>query len=201
MYHARSSMNSINLSNNSELHRKCACRIRNFMAGESARPDVRLSRLCQINQCSPICLHTTYSFIQKKYSLTFMIYIIAHTICTRFWFGSDKRSCRIDEFTYIFLGFYSLSPKTSYHRISMPRDMGLGLPDFSDNLQASRQHCCRSACKFSQRYDNFNIQFRVFETSRNLLVRCLTTSWIEAEASFNDNDVIVVLPLARLKWK
>ena len=41
-------------------------------------------------------------------------------------------------------------------------------------LQFDRQQCCRHACKISERYDNCNIQSRVFETWRDLAVRRLT---------------------------
>ena len=58
--------------------------------------------------------------------------------------------------------------------VSNPQDSGLDFSNRSEIWQASRQRCCRGACQISERYDNYNIQSRGFETSQDLAVRRLT---------------------------
>ena len=62
----------------------------------------------------------------------------------------------------------------------MTRELGLAFSNRSDIWQAPRQQCCRDACQHSERYDDYDLLSRGFETSRDLAVRRLTAQWIEA---------------------
>ena len=74
-----------------------------------------------------------------------------------------------------FLGFYSLSGLTSYHKFSGSREAaGLELSNRSELWQAPRQQGCRDACQISERYNHHNIQSRSFEILWDLAVRRLT---------------------------
>ena len=64
--------------------------------------------------------------------------------------------------------------------VSKPWDSVLHFSIRSEIWQAPRQQHCRHACKISERYDHYNIQYRGFETSRGLAVRRLDAKWIEA---------------------
>ena len=84
------------------------------------------------------------------------------------------------------LALYSLSGKDFYGKISKvskPRDSGLLFSSCSDILQASQQRCW-DVCKISERFDNYNIKYRGFETSRNLVGSRLTAEWIKAQYEF-----------------
>ena len=67
------------------------------------------------------------------------------------------------------LGLYSLTSKTSYRKISWSIEaVSFGFRLF----QSPQQQCCWD-CQISER-SNYNIQSRVFETSRDFAVRGLT---------------------------
>ena len=63
------------------------------------------------------------------------------------------------------------------HEVLKPQDLYLELSDHSEIWQPLRQHCCRSACQISKRFDNLKYQSRGFETSRDLTIRCLFGYW------------------------
>ena len=54
---------------------------------------------------------------------------------------------------------------------SKPRNLCLELFDRSEIWQAHRQQCCWDTCQISKRYNNSNYQYRVFETSWDLMIR------------------------------
>ena len=74
-----------------------------------------------------------------------------------------------------YLGLYSLNGRTPYRKISCevskPRDSCLDFPNRSEIWQASRQQRYLDAYQIAERHDHYNIQFRGFETSRDLAVR------------------------------
>ena len=79
---------------------------------------------------------------------------------------------------HISQGLYSLSGKTSYHKISWRlKAARFGVKLFLSLwiLTGTRQQCCRDACQSSERYDHYNIQSVDFETSRDLAVGRFTT--------------------------
>ena len=93
-------------------------------------------------------------------------------------------------------GLYSLSRGTSYRKISRfevlkPWDSGLNFPIHSEIWQAPLPQRCRDAYQISERYDQYNIQSRVFETSQDLAVRRLTAFWIEDQGT-KINEFIIV---------
>ena len=59
------------------------------------------------------------------------------------------------------------------HEVSKPRDSSLDFSNRSDIWQAPRQQRCRDACQISERCDQYSIQSRDFESSRDFLVRRL----------------------------
>ena len=71
-------------------------------------------------------------------------------------------------------GLSNTSGKTSYRKISKPRDSGLDFFNRSEMWQAPRQQRCRDACQISLRYKPYYTQYRGFEKSRDLAVRRLT---------------------------
>ena len=78
----------------------------------------------------------------------------------------------------------SISDKTSYCKISKPRDLYLELSDRSEIWQAPRQQGCRSAGQISKRCDNLNHQSRGFETSRD----CKEVPWQQAQSNTSKED-------------
>ena len=60
----------------------------------------------------------------------------------------------------------SISEKTSFRKISKPRDWYFKLSNRFAIWQAHRQHCCRSACQISERSDNSKYKSCGFETLR-----------------------------------
>ena len=93
--------------------------------------------------------------------------------------GLCDHKCSITQGLY--LGLYSLNGKTARsHEVSKPRDSGLDFSNRPDIGQAPRLYCCRDACLMSVRYDQYNIQSRVLETSRDPTVRPPSALWIEA---------------------
>ena len=78
-------------------------------------------------------------------------------------------------------GLYPLSERTftaKSREVSKPRDSGLDFFNRSEMWQAPRQERRRDACQISERNDLYDFQSRDFETSRDLVVRRLTASWI-----------------------
>ena len=65
--------------------------------------------------------------------------------------------------------------------VSKPRDWDLEFSNRSEIWIAHRQQCCRDACQMSGGCDDYNIQSRGFEASRDLAVRRLTAKWIEGQ--------------------
>ena len=111
-----------------------------------------------------------------------------------FVFVQDRISCHkymsVEPFRTTGLGLYALSGKTSYHKISFliskSRDSRLNFSNRSEIWQVCRQQRCRHASQIADtnlklRYNHYNIQSRGFEPSRDLAVRRLTASWMEAQ--------------------
>ena len=65
-------------------------------------------------------------------------------------------------------------------QVSKPRDLYLELYDRSEIWQAPRQQRCRCACQIKKRCEYLNYQSRVFDTSRDLTIRCLVGYWSRA---------------------
>ena len=53
---------------------------------------------------------------------------------------------------------------TESRKVSKPRDSSLDFSNRFEIWQAPRQQRCRDACQILQRYDDYNIQYRSFET-------------------------------------
>ena len=73
------------------------------------------------------------------------------------------------NFVWKFRGKERVASGTTW--ASKPRDLYLELSDRSEIWQAPRQHCCQCACQISKQSDNSNYQSRVFDTSRDLMIR------------------------------
>ena len=56
-------------------------------------------------------------------------------------------------------------------KVSKARDRCWEFSNRSEIWHASRQHCCRGACKISKRYRHFNTESRVFEFLRDHTIR------------------------------
>ena len=81
-------------------------------------------------------------------------------------------------------GFYSLSDRTCYLKISLNIDaprLGLDLSNRSEIWQTSRQQRCRNICRISERCDHYNIHSSGFESWGDFAVKRLTAWWIEAQ--------------------
>ena len=96
------------------------------------------------------------------------------------------------------LCLYSLSGWTSYRKISWVS--GLDFFNRSEIWQAPRQQHRRDACQIAERYDNYNIQSRGFETSRYLVLRRLG----EAQSTLQGSSTVAlctrVEPLFVICW-
>ena len=65
-------------------------------------------------------------------------------------------------------------------KVSKSRDLYLELYDWFEIRQAPWQQCCRCACQITKRCEDLNYKSRVFETSRDLTIRCLVGYWSRA---------------------
>ena len=68
-------------------------------------------------------------------------------------------------------------------KVSKPRDWYFKLSYRFEIWQAHRQHCCRSACQISERYDNSKYKSRGFEILRDLTGRRLFGYWDGAQGA------------------
>ena len=87
-----------------------------------------------------------------------------------YWFRYMIRWCQNSNPEKSNQGLYSLSRKTSYHKISW----SLEVARFGFRLFQLLFNCCRYACQISVRNDHYNTQSRGFETSWDLALRRLT---------------------------
>ena len=62
-------------------------------------------------------------------------------------------------------------------KVSNLRDYYLELCDHSEIWQAPKQHCRWRAWQISKRFSNSNYQSHIFETLRDVMVRCLIGYW------------------------
>ena len=69
-------------------------------------------------------------------------------------------------------------------KVSKPRDLYFKLSYRFEIWQAHRQHCCRSACQFSERSDNSKYKSRGFETLRDLTERRIFGYWDGAQVAW-----------------
>ena len=75
-------------------------------------------------------------------------------------------------------GLYLLSGRTSYRKISKPRNSRLDFSKCPEIWQVSQQRC-RDYCQISDRYDYYNAQSRGFQISRDPTVRRPSAKWIK----------------------
>ena len=86
---------------------------------------------------------------------------------------------------------HNMYPRTSIHYAdghltartledSKQRDSSLNFSNRSEIWQACQQQRWRDACQISERCNHYNLQSSAFETPRDLAVRRLIASWIEA---------------------
>ena len=81
-------------------------------------------------------------------------------------------------------------------KASKPRDWYFKLSYRFEIWQAHRQHCCRSACKISERSDNSKYKSRGFETLRDLTERRLFGYWDGAGSCLNIKMVFFVMGIS-----
>ena len=96
------------------------------------------------------------------------------------------------------LDLFSLSRRTSYHKISRSFEAAIyGFKLFQSLcLRPTRQQRCRDACQIIEIYDQYNTESRGLETSRYLAVRHLTAIWMEAKHRFQKTKAF--LPISRI---
>ena len=63
------------------------------------------------------------------------------------------------------------------HEVSSPQDLYLKLSNHSKIWQETCQHCCQCAGSISKQCSNSNCQSRGFETSWDLMIKCLIWYW------------------------
>ena len=99
-------------------------------------------------------------------------------------------------------GLYSLSGKTSYRKISWSIEAArFRFRIFQSlwNLTGTLAAALRDACQISERYAHNNIQSRGFQISRDLAVRRLTASWIEAQGIIRYDGLLLNKSMAWCK--
>ena len=105
-------------------------------------------------------------------------------------FGKRRSgACLSRELSHI---SHSLRCKTSYLKIPW-RLQSTRLISYFFNCfeiwQVAQQQYCPAPCQTSKRLDNFSIQPRSFETSRDLKMRRLITWWISSRRIKNANSI------------
>ena len=123
--------------------------------------------------------------------------MIWYNCCTLAWYNALVQSpnWKILTSPYFSEGLYSLSGKDvvpSNPVKSRSREMGLYWSYSFEIWQATRQPCCRGACQISERLEKFKPESRGFETLRDLTVRRLSASCMEAQ----NPDIVI-----HCQWK
>ena len=80
-------------------------------------------------------------------------------------------------------------------QVSKPRYWMLQWSYRSEDLQASRQRCCKGACQIAERLERSKQESRCFEASRDLVVRRPSASWIEAQSPILCENVKIYSPI------